>query len=137
MRLLVALLLATGCHDCGREDEEDEEFDETRLNYWRVQIAIVGQGRVDSAVAGFACTPDGGDCGPRLVAFVERVPALLHATGAPGWRFERWESRTRQADGRVANRPGRMPDGRFYLNGFGYADTGALETVTAVFVPDR
>ena len=26
-----------------------------------------------------------------------------------------------------------MPDGRVYLNGFGYEDTGELETVTAVF----
>jgi hypothetical protein len=29
-----------------------------------------------------------------------------------------------------------MPDGRFYLNGFGYEDTGELDTVTAVFVRD-
>jgi hypothetical protein len=134
MRCFLVVLLAIGCH---RETDEDEELDETRLNYWRVQIAIVGEGRVDSAVAGFACTPAGGACGPRLVAFVERAPALLRATGAAGWRFARWESRTREADGRVVNRAGRMPDGRFYLNGFGYADTGALETVTAVFVPDR
>ena len=28
-----------------------------------------------------------------------------------------------------------MPDGRVYLDGFGYSDTGELETVTAVFVP--
>lgn len=32
--------------------------------------------------------------------------------------------------------PGPMPDGRVYLDGFGYRDTGQLETVTAVFVPD-
>jgi hypothetical protein len=28
-----------------------------------------------------------------------------------------------------------MPDGRLYLNGFGYRDTGAVETVFALFEP--
>ena len=34
-------------------------------------------------------------------------------------------------------RAGPMPDGDVYLDGFGYADTGELETVTAVFTPAR
>ena len=34
----------------------------------------------------------------------------------------------------MRRRSGRMPDGRLYMNGFGYEDTGQLETVTAVFV---
>ena len=129
--ILAGTLVAAACH---REEEEDEN----RLNYWRTEIAIVGRGSVTSVVAGFACASEGahqiGDCGPRLVTFHERRPPLLHATGAPGWRLDHWESRTRQLDGRITGRTGPMPDGRFYLNGFGYSDTGALESVTAVFV---
>lgn len=130
MWLAAGALAATGCRH--------EDKDDNRPNYWRAEIAIVGHGEVASVVGGFACTSDGmrtvGDCGPRLLAFHERNPPLLRATGSPGWRFDHWQSTTRHADGRVATRAGPMPDGRLYLNGFGYRDTGALETVTAVFV---
>ena len=37
----------------------------------------------------------------------------------------------------VVPRIGRPPDGPLYVNGFGYSDTGELETVTAVFVAER
>ena len=61
----------------------------------------------------------------------------MRATGAPGWKLDHWESRTRQRDGGMTSRVGPMPDGRVYLNGFGYSDTGGLETVTAVFTEAR
>ena len=86
----------------------------------------------------FDCRSDGttqtGKCGPTLLRFKELQPPLLTAIGAPGWRFDHWESMIRTADGKEAPRQGRMPDARVYLNGFGYSDTGALDTVTAVFV---
>ena len=140
----LACALATSCKRRvqleERDDDEDQEERETsRDNFWRVQIAIVGQGRVATTAPGFDCVSDGttqgGDCGPRLVRFDERHPPLLRATGAPGWRFDHWESQTRAASGAITRRQGRMPDGRLYLNGFGYSDTGALETVFALFEP--
>ena len=76
----------------------------------------------------FDCSFLGGDCGPKLVTFTERQPPLLRATAGPGWRFDHWES---------SLRTGAMPDGEFYLNGFGYEDSGQTETVTAVFVRAR
>jgi hypothetical protein len=122
------------CHD----EEEEEEQEAARDNYWRAQIAIVGQGTVRTSTKAFDCTSDGshqtGQCGPMLLKFKELAPPLLQAVGAPGWRFDHWESVIRARDGAVGPRQGRMPDGRLYLNGFGYVDTGALETVTPVFV---
>jgi hypothetical protein len=61
-------------------------------------------------------------------------PTTMQATAAPGWRFDHWESKIVEPDGAVTTRRGRMPDGPVYLNGFGYEDTGELETVRAVFV---
>ncbi len=113
-------------HVEGDDDDDDDDDGAPRPEYWRAQIAIRGQGRVATPMPTFDCTPAGGQCGPKLVVFDERKPPLLHATGAPGWRFDHWESSLRK---------GAMPDGAFYLNGFGYSDTGETETVTAVFVP--
>ena len=100
---------------------------------------IVGHGAVKTFVDAFDCTGNGtmqwGACGPRLVRFDERHPPVMRATGAPGWRLARWESELREPDGRIKPRALPMPDGRMYIDGFGYADTGELETVTAVFVP--
>jgi hypothetical protein len=124
-------------HDDDRE--EAEERDRARDHFWRARIVIVGRGSIKSVVPAFDCTSDGvtqrGACGPKLVTFKETAPPLLQATPAPGHRFDHWESMIRQADGATAPRPGAMPDGLFYLNGFGYSDTGALDTVTAVFTP--
>jgi hypothetical protein len=124
--------------DGAEEQEEQEERNANRDNYWRVQIAITGQGTVKTTVDTFDCTSDGvtrsGRCGPTLLRFKELQPPLLRATGAPTWRFDHWESSTRRPDGSVRKRAGPMPDSRLYLNGFGYSDTGELETVTAVFV---
>lgn len=149
---LVALVVATaGCkrsaqaivqetpavHD-DDDDEEQEEQDRERDNFWRAQIVIVGAGAVKTTEAGFDCASDGvtqhGQCGPKLLKFKEMRPALLHATPAPGWRLDAWKSLIREPDGTTHPRKGPMPDGVLYLNGFGYADTGELETVTAVFV---
>jgi hypothetical protein len=122
------------------EDEDQEEADNDRDNYWRPQISIVGAGRVHTANGAFDCRSDGvkqsGACGPKLVRFKELEPPLLQATGEPGWTLDHWESMIRAPNGAVRARTGPMPDGRFYLNGFGYSDTGDLETVTAVFVRD-
>jgi hypothetical protein len=127
-----------GCHG-ESEEEEEEEREQDRDNYWRAQVTIVGNGTVKTSLPAIDCSSDGttqrGRCGPVLFKFKELAPPLLQASAGPGWRFDRWESLTREPDGATHPRPGRMPDGRFYLNGVGYADTGALETVTAVFVP--
>lgn len=126
---------ALGCHrsrDGDAEDDEDEDSqDLQRTHYWRVQIAITGRGSVRDPSSKIDCTaretsPPEGRCGPELFAFEELAPPLLRATGAVGWRFDRWLSTTRT---------GPMPDGRYYVNGLGYRDTGVLERVTAVFVP--
>jgi hypothetical protein len=139
-----ALLLAmacTGCRSC-REDEseEQEERDLSRDHYWRAQITIVGQGTVKTSVDAFDCASDGrvqhGTCGPKLVVFKELAPPTMQAIAAPGWRFDHWDALIREPDGAAHGRPGPMPDGRVYLDGFGYRDTGQLETVTAVFVSD-
>ena len=148
-----ALLLGhLGCARCGRrppsadqdvdrhEDEssgEDEDEELARPNYWRVQIRIAGHGDVTSAVAHLTCRGDDqgqhGDCGPILLRFDELHPPLLRATAAPGWRFVRWESSIREPNGTTRARQGPMPDGPLYIDGFGYSDTGELETTTAVF----
>jgi hypothetical protein len=146
--LLRSLLLAVvalptvmpGCKAC-REDEaeEEEEREQQRDHFWRAQIAIVGKGTVRTFVEAFDCRSDGavqtGDCGPKLVRFKELKPPTMEAIPAPGWKLDHWESSIREPDGSVAPRKGRMPDGRVYLNGFGYADTGELETVKPIFVP--
>lgn len=136
---LLACVPPVGCKHCDLEADEEEQ-DLERDHYWRAQIAIVGQGTVKTVVRAFDCTSDGaslrGDCGPKLVTFKELQPPLMEERPAPGWRFDHWESRIREPDGATAPRKGPMPDGRFYLNGFGYRDTGELETVTCVFVPD-
>ena len=143
MLLLAALLvLGAGCRSCKDDDEEEEqeELNMQRDHFWRAQIAIVGRGSVKPVVAAFDCTSDGvaqrGECGPRLVRFKELKPPMMEALAAPGWRFDRWDSLVREPDGGTHRRAGPMPDGRFYLNGSGYTDTGQSETVTAVFVPD-
>ena len=131
----------TGCKSC-REDEseEQEERDLARDHYWRAQISIVGQGRVKTYVNAFDCTSDGtvqrGACGPKLVIFKELAPPTMQAIAAPGWRFDHWDALVREPDGATHGRIGPMPDGKVYLDGFGYRDTGQLETVTAVFVID-
>jgi hypothetical protein len=154
--ILIPLLSIASCRGCkesavvraleekaeeGDEDEEQEEADNDRDNYWRPQISIVGAGRVQTANGTFDCRSDGvrqsGTCGPKLIRFKELEPPLLHATGEPGWKLDHWESMIRAPNGTVRSRTGPMPDGRFYLNGFGYSDTGELETVTAVFVAAR
>jgi hypothetical protein len=132
---VVALVALSSCARCEKEDEDEENEQD---NFWRAQITIVGQGSVATTTKSFDCTSDGshqtGQCGPLLQRFKELAPPLLNATARRGWRFDHWESLIRAKDGSAAPRQGRMPDGRFYLNGFGYTDTGALETVTAVFV---
>ncbi len=142
---LAALLLlpaaAAGCKSC-REDEaeEQEELDLARDHFWRAQITIVGHGSVKTYVDAFDCTSDGevqrGTCGPKLVVFKELAPPTMQAIAAPGWRFDHWDALIREPDGATHGRTGPMPDGRVYLDGFGYRDTGQLETVTAVFVID-
>jgi hypothetical protein len=131
-----------GYESCERDDEleEEEERDMQRDNFWRAQITISGRGQVKTFIDAFDCVSDEaggqrGDCGPKLVRFKELAPPTMDARPAAGWRFDHWESSIREADGGVHGRPGRMPDGKVYINGFGYADTGQLETVTAVFVP--
>jgi hypothetical protein len=123
------------------KDESREEEDRDRDNYWRAQLLIVGQGGVKTAIGAFDCTSNGtkqwGECGPKLVTFKEMMPALLRATPATGWRLDHWESMLRQPDGTTSPRKGPIPDGLLYLNGFGYADTGELDIVKAVFVPVR
>ncbi len=138
--LLLACIAAVpaSCRACA-DKEEDEEENVARDNFWRAQIRIVGKGSVSTSAKAFDCRSDGttqtGKCGPTLLRFKELQPPLLTAIGAPGWRFDHWASMIRTADGKEAPRQGRMPDGRVYLNGFGYSDTGALDTVTPVFVP--
>ncbi|HEY8041749.1 MAG TPA: hypothetical protein VIF15_18220 [Polyangiaceae bacterium] len=139
MSLLAVGTACRGCKGC-EEEEEQEERDTQRDHFWRAQIAIQGQGTVKTFVDAYDCTSDGttqrGECGPKLVVFKELKPPTMEAHPAPGWRFERWESTIRERDGSAHPRAGAMPDGRVYLNGFGYSDTGELETVTAVFVPE-
>ncbi len=137
MRLAAILVLcALGCGKRApahveRDDEVDEHEDEEdqRDLFWRARITIVGHGSVATANGAFSCTSDGtaqtGTCGPKLVRFRELDPPLLQARDAPGWRFDHWSSTLRD----------HLPDGRMYMNAFGYTDTGQLETVTAVFVP--
>jgi hypothetical protein len=126
-----------GCHD-DDELEEQEERDMQRDNFWRARIAISGRGEVKTFVDAFDCTSDGagqrGECGPKLVRFKELVPPTMEARPAAGWRFDHWEASILEPDGSTHGRPGQMPDGKVYIDGFGYEDTGQLETVTAVFV---
>jgi hypothetical protein len=139
---LIAVTGCRGCRGCERDAdlEEQEKRDQQRDHFWRAQIEIAGHGRVKTVVDAFDCTSDGsehrGECGPKLVRFKERAPALMQALPAPGWRFARWEATIHTPDGGTRSRVGPMPDGPTYLDGFGYADTGEIETVTAVFVPD-
>ncbi len=131
-----------GYQSCEREDEleEQEERDIQRDNYWRAQITITGRGRVKTPTDAFDCFSEGaeahGSCGPKLVTFKELAPPTMVAQAPRGWRFDHWEASIREPDGSVHGRPGQMPDGKVYIDGFGYSDTGQLETVTAVFVPD-
>ena len=131
-------MLGQGCQCRAVPREEHKVHTRDRDNFWRPRIEIVGKGRVTSVVDAFDCWSDGatqaGVCGPKLVVFKELSPPLLHAIAAPGWRLDHWASSIRNADGTASTRPGPMPDGDLYLNGFGYTDTGAVETVTAVFV---
>ena len=118
----------------------EEERDIQRDNYWRAQITITGRGRVKRPRTAFDCFSEGaeahGSCGPKLVTFKELAPPTMVAQAPRGWRFDHWEASIREPDGSVHGRPGQMPDGKVYIDGFGYSDTGQLETVTAVFVPD-
>ena len=127
-------------HRWEREEafEAAEEHDAQRDNFWRARVVIVGRGRVKTFVAAFDCASEGagehGDCGPKLVRFKELAPPTMEAQPATGWRFDHWDAQIRDADGKVHGRAGKMPDGRVYIDGFGFEDTGQLETVTAVFV---
>lgn len=139
---LVTLTGCPGCKACARDDEleEREERDQQRDHFWRAQLVITGHGQVKTVVDAFDCTSDEagqrGECGPKLVRFKELAPPLMEARPAPGWRFVRWDALIRTPDGGSRPRVGPTPDGRMYLDGFGYSDTGELETVTAVFAPD-
>jgi hypothetical protein len=150
-RFALLALVAVACHrrapaepdrgeDRDDQTEEHEEVEQHQLNFWRVKIEIVGRGMVYSVIGGLSCMSNGehqgGSCGPKLLQFEELSPPLLHATAGPGWRFDHWESTIRSADGATRARPPPMPDGAYYLDGFGYSDTHETETVTAVFVPD-
>jgi len=138
----LALFAVPGCKSCERDHdlEEREEREQQRDHFWRAQIVIAGHGQVKTVVEAFDCTSDGsgqrGECGPKLVRFKELAPPLMEARPAPGWRFARWDAVIRTPDGGSRARVGPMPDGRMYLDGFGYSDTGELETVTAVFAPE-
>ena len=96
---------------------------------------------MSSVGSSVTCASDGahqtGACGPTLLRFDELHPPLLRATGAAGWRFDHWAPLIRESTGAIHARQGRIPDGPLYLDGFGYRDTGALELLTAVFVPAR
>lgn len=125
---------------CGHDEDEEEEAEEReqlRANYWRVQIVLVGAGTVRTASAELDCVGNGrlqiGACGPTLVAFDELHPPLLHAIAAPGWRFDHWEAQVRSPYGFMRPRIGPMPRAAFYIDGFGYTDTGELETLRAIF----
>lgn len=110
----------------GDREDDDEDEDDARVNYWRPRVVVVGNGSVTSPFAPLACTAAGGACGPILIAFDERHPPLLAAIAARGWRFDHWHSSLRDAT---------QLDGPYYMNGLGYEDTGETEIVTAVFVP--
>lgn len=138
------MLAATGCRGCKSceddELEEQEERDMQRDNFWRAQVTITGQGRVKTFIDAIDCAADDGGqhgrCGPQLFVFKEMAPPTMEAQPAPGWRFDHWDARVRDPDGGVHGRAGRMPDGKIYIDGFGWTDTGQLETVIAVFVPE-
>ncbi len=130
---------AEGASEQDRETDEGEDRDDARDNFWRARIVIIGHGRVATGIDAFDCKSNGvvqsGECGPKLVRFQELQPPLLIATGAAGWAFDHWQSIVTRPDGTKRPRTMPLPDGPRYMNGFGYADTGELETVTAVFVP--
>ena len=146
--LALVVVTCAACHGRVRHEQNDddrqadegggEDQDLSRTNFWRVEVRITGQGTVSGALAGIDCTSDGlrthGTCGPTLLRFDELHPPLLRATGAHGWRFDRWEPTIREHDRSTHARAGRLPDGPVYLDGFGYSDTGELEDLTAVFV---
>jgi hypothetical protein len=146
--LCIGAASCKGCHerrdlgDVDREVDEGsdpEEADDSRDNFWRARIAIIGHGNVATESKILDCSSDGvqtsGKCGPELMRFKERTPPLLRATAAPDWKFDHWDAVITARTGSNRPRAGRMPDGVLYLDGFGYADTGELETVTAVFTP--
>jgi hypothetical protein len=139
--LFLVCLTVTGCKSCEARDREEEMEEREREldHFWRARIVIVGSGQVKTFIHAFDCSSDGGiqdgACGPLLVRFKELAPATMEARPSVGWTFDHWESIIVEPDGATRPRAGRMPDGRVYLNGFGYADTGELEIVTAVFVP--
>lgn len=120
--------------------EEREERQMQRDNFWRARVVIVGRGRVKTPIDAFDCASAGagerGECGPKLVRFKELAPPTMEARPAPGWRFDHWDAQIRDADGALHGRAGKMPDGKIYIDGFGFEDTGQLETVTAVFVEE-
>lgn len=137
--LLIASVAVLDCKAC-RDTEEEEEEEESHDNYWRAQLVIEGNGAAVTSIPAFECRASNGqqtgECGPKLLTFKELAPPLVEAQAAQGWRFDRWRSVLRERDGTTHPRPGRMPDGKRYLNGMGYTDTGVLETVTAIFVRD-
>ena len=148
-RAMVLAFVLAGCRSSAEPREHDRRVDEgadveeatdNRDNFWRARIVIVGHGDATTIDQRFAChgTAAGvlGACGPVLLRFHERQPPLVRATAALGWRFDHWSSTLTEPDGSTHPRAGRLPDGPLYLNGFGYTDTGELDTVTAVFVPD-
>jgi hypothetical protein len=142
------------CKECRESEmEEAEEREQTLDHFWRVELVIEGSGAAvsvgpspafDCRSVGEPAASDGrdaasrqtGSCGPKLVTFKELQPPLIEGRPSPGWRLQGWKSLLRGKDGVSRPRSGPMPDGRFYINGMGYSDTGVLETVTAVFVRD-
>jgi hypothetical protein len=140
LALFAAVLSVIGCKACREDDDAEEEEERTQQqdHFWRVQVKVVGEGSVAAADGKIRCTSNDAaaanlECGPVLFRFKELKPPLLEGVPHTGWRLDHWESSIREPDGTAAPRKGPMPDGRYYLNGFGYSDTGQLETVTAVF----
>jgi hypothetical protein len=137
--LVSSLAWVAGCKSCREDDatEEAEEHEALLDEFWRVQVRVEGHGLVSGADGKIRCGSEEHaelrTCGPVLLVFKERTPPLLDGVPDAGWRLDHWESSIRERDGAVGPRKGPMPDGRYYLNGFGYHDSGQLETVTAVF----
>jgi hypothetical protein len=128
----------------GEEGEHGtEEEREHQDHLWRVGLVLIGEGTVQTNIEGIPemwmdCTRDAkgqsGECGPKLLRWKEVQPPLLDAHGAKGWKFVRWESRTRRWSGGIAPTAKVIaPGNRLYLNGMGNRDTGACEILTAHF----
>lgn len=126
-----------------KEERESEEERENREHFWRVELTLVGQGVVRTNLEGIKaiwveCTRDekgqSGECGPKLLRWREGQPPLLTARGAKGWKFVRWESKTRKSDGKIVPTAKKFePAQRLYFNAMGVDDNGDSELLTAYF----